>query len=152
MSRLLSLALLCAASTAWAKPWNSITPGASGALDVIGRFGEPSKRLKAKGQDVFVYTKEKAIKGTVQAQFKMNHQTQVVERIDVYPEPILDAEAIEKSYGPQCDEKKAKEPCYHRRETEAKKPYFLYVKLGLAIFFKEDGKTVQSFTFLPAKE
>ena len=151
MSRLLFVTLLCAASAALAKPWNGITPGASGALDVLGKFGEPSKRLKAKGQDVFVYTKEKAIKGTVQAQFKLNTATQVVERIDVYPEPVIDSAAIEKTYGPLCEEPR-KEPCYHRRETEAKKPYFLYLKLGLAIFFKDDGRTVQSFTFLPARE
>jgi len=155
MSRVLFIALLIPLS-ALAKPWNGIVPGDSGALDVVGKFGEPSKRLKSKGLEVLVYTRETAIKGTVQAQFKVDAQTQVVERIDVYPEPILDAAAIEKSYGGECAPKAPKEPCYYRKEAEAKdggaggkRPYFLYLKLGLAIFFKDDGKTVQSFAFLP---
>lgn len=153
MSRVLFIVLLLPL-TALAKPWNGIVPGESGALDVVGKFGEPTKRLKSKGLEVLVYTKDAAIKGTVQAQFKVNAETQVVERIDVYPEPVIDAAAIEKSYGAECAPKAPKEPCHYRKDSEARDggarhPYFVYLKLGLAIFFKDDGKTVQSFAFLP---
>lgn len=150
MSRFVFILLLLPL-TALAKPWNGIEPGKSKGADVILRFGEPSKKLEARGQTVLVYTKDKAIKGTVQSQFKLNAGTQVVERIDVYPEPIIDLEAIEASYGPKCDDDTPEDRCYHRRETGGNKSYLLYVKLGLAIFFKPDGQSVQSFAFLPGK-
>ena len=114
-------------------------------LDVSGKFGEPTKRVNARGQIVLVFSGLQAIKGTVQAQFKCDPTTKEVQRIDVYPEPVIDVAAIERSYGRSC------EPCYWRKETAQKHPYFLYSKLGLAIFFKDDDKTVLSFAFLPAQ-
>lgn len=143
---LLTALVPCAAL---AKPWNGIHPGASSTLDVIGKFGEPTKRVTAKGQEILVYSGPAAITGTIQAQFKCNAATHIVERIDVYPSPVIPVGAVEKSYGKQCDPMEAKEPCYYRKEGTGQKVYFLYVKLGLAVFFKEDGKTVQSFVFLP---
>jgi len=116
---------------------------------VAGKFGEPTKKLNARGQEVLIYTGAQAIKGTVQAQFKCDPQTKQVDRIDVYPEPILDVDAIEKSYGKSCTETQSVEPCYFKKESAQKHTYFLYVKLGLAIFFKDDGQTVLSFAFLP---
>lgn len=150
MSRLLFVVALLPA-LAWAKPWQNIHPGASSGIDVVGRFGEPSKKVAARGQEVLVYSGAKAIKGTVQAQFKCDPETKEVKRIDVYPEPVIDVAAIEASYGKACDPRQPAEPCYHPKETPQKQVYFLYLKLGLAIFFKEDGKTVQSFAFLPAQ-
>lgn len=151
MSRLtLLLALLPA--VALAKPWQGITPGVSSAFDVAGKFGEPNKKLESKGFEVMLYAGPQAIKGTVQAQFKIDPQTKEVKRIDVYPEPILDVAAIETSYGKDCATTAAAEPCYWKKETAQKHVYFLYVKLGLAIFFKDDGRTVQSFSFLPPEK
>ena len=133
-----------------AKPWQGIVPGGgSSELDVIGKFGEPTRRLSARGQSVLVFSGAQAIKGTVQAQFKSDPATKEVQRIDVYPEPVIDREAIEKSYGRSCEATGGSEPCYWRKETAQKHPYFLYPKLGLAIFFKDDDKTVLSFAFLP---
>ncbi|MFO0600052.1 MAG: hypothetical protein U0228_32380 [Myxococcaceae bacterium] len=146
--RLVASLLALWGSGALAKPWQGITPGGSSGIDVVGKFGEPSKKIDAKGLEVLIYTGEKAIKGTVQAQFKCDPTTKEVQRIDVYPAPVLDVAAIEKGYGPGCETNKAAEPCYWKKETPQKRPYFLYAKLGLAVFFKEDN-TVQSFTFLP---
>lgn len=155
MSRFLVLALAASASVAAAKPWQGIHPGVSSALDVFGKFGEPSQKSEVKGQTVLIYGGIQAIPGTVQAHFKLEPGTQTVARIDVYPAPVIDKEAVETSYGPKCDPKDkapgAKTPCYFLKETPGKKPYFLYLKLGLAVFFKDDG-AVQSFTFLPAKD
>ena len=150
MSRLTCL-LAVVPFLAVAKPWQGITPKTSSAIDVAGKFGEPTKKLQARGQEVLIYSGAKASKGTVQAQFKCDPLTKEVQRIDVYPEPVLDVAAIEKSYGPACETNGATEPCYWKKETAQKHAYFLYAKLGLAIFFKED-KTVQSFAFLPPVE
>ncbi len=150
MSRLL-FALVLLPALALSKPWQSIHPGGSSAIDVVGKFGEPSKKVAARGQEVLIYAGAKAIKGTVQAQFKCDPDSKEVKRIDVYPEPVIDASAIEASYGKACDALKPVEPCYYAKETAQKQVYFLYLKLGLAIFFKDDGKTVLSFAFLPAQ-
>lgn len=149
MSRFLFVVAALLSPLAGAKPWQGIHPAASSAIDVIGKFGEPSKKVTARGQEVLVYTGAKAIKGTVQAQFKCDPETKEVKRIDVYPEPVIDLAAIEASYGKACDPAKPVEPCYYQKETPQKQVYLLYLKLGLAIFFKDDGKTVQSFAFLP---
>ena len=150
MSRL-ALLLTLTPLLASAKPWQGISPGGgSSELDVVGKFGEPSRKLSARGQLVLVCSGVQAIKGTVQAQFKCDPATKEVQRIDVYPEPVIDIAAIEKSYGKSCESTGGAEPCYWRKETAQKHPYFLYPKLGLAIFFKDDDKTVLSFAFLPS--
>ena len=149
MSRLAFLLALMSL-VAFAKPWQGIIPGGgSSEIDVIGKFGEPTRKLSARGQSVLVYSGLQAIKGTVQAQFKCDPATKEVQRIDVYPEPVIDLTAIEKSYGKSCEATGGAEPCYFRKETAQKHPYFLYPRLGLAIFFKDDDTTVLSFAFLP---
>lgn len=148
----LLLALLLVPAAAGAKPWNGVDPGASGLIDVLGKFGEPSKRVTANGKDVLVYSKDKAIKNTLQVQFKCDAVTGVVERIDVYPAVTITAAAIESAYGPDCKAKPGAEPCYVRRESETKAVYYLYADLGVAVFFQADAKTVRSMAFLPKKE
>lgn len=147
LSRLVLL-VVTAGTAAAAKPWNGIAPGTSSALDVIAKFGEPSKTLASEGKETLVYSGRQAIKGTAQAQFKLGAD-KTVERIDVYPAVLLDAEAIEASYGPACDEKRSDEPCFVKKETPQKRGYYVYARLGLAVFFKDDGRTVQSLSFLP---
>ena len=145
-------AMMLVSALSLAKPWQGITPGGGASeLDVIGKFGEPTKRVSARGQMVLVYSGLQAIKGTVQAQFKCDPATKEVQRIDVYPEPVIDVAAIERSYGRSCEATHGEEPCYWRKETAQKHAYFLYSKLGLAIFFKDDDKTVLSFAFLPSQ-
>ena len=36
-----------------------------------------------------------------------------------------------------------------KKETPQKRGYYVYARLGLAVFFKDDGRTVQSLSFLP---
>ncbi len=149
MSRLAFTALLTLATLAAAKPWQGIHPGISSTLDVFGKFGEPTSKTELKGQQVLVYSGLQAPGGTVQVQFKLAPGTDVVARIDVYPGPVIDKAAIEKSYGPKCDATPTNEPCYFPKES-GKKQYFVYLKLGLAVFFKDDG-TVLSLAFIPGK-
>lgn len=131
------------------KPWQGITPGASTDLEVLGKFGEPSKTVTSQGVQTLIYSREVAIKGTVQAQFKLNAE-KVVVRIDVFPAVALDAAAIERGYGPVCAVGHATEPCYAEKRTPTKARYFVYAKLGLAVFFNDDAKTVKLLAFLPA--
>ena len=149
--RILVLSLGLVAATAAAKPWNGIEPSVTSKDAVVKKFGEPTKVIIAGDHEVLTYSHQKAIRGTAQAQFRVVAASGLVDRIDVFPavELILDQAAIEKSYGAQC-EGQEREGCYLLRTQEKKPPYFLYAKLGLAVFFKED-KTVASFAFLPSK-
>ena len=149
MSRLLLPCLCLFGAAASAKPWNSIEPGNSTSDDVQAKFGAPTKRQTSKDTETWVYAKAEAISGTTQAQFRIEPVTRVVQRIDVYPEPIIDVSAIEKTYGPECKKKLAAR-CYVKRVAPSKHAYFTYAIMGLAIFFKDDDKTVKSFTFLPS--
>ncbi len=150
----MGLGVVAMAGSAWAKPWNGIIPGTSSELDVVGKFGEPSKTLSTKPttsepeKKTLVFSGPKAIKGTVQAQFKLN-ASKVVERIDVFPAVALDMAAIEKSYGPACDATASNDPCFVSKVSSSKRTYYVYAKLGLAVFFKDDNKTVQLLAFIP---
>jgi hypothetical protein len=152
MSRLLLIITVFSALSSIAKPWQGIEPGASSELDVIGKFGEPTRAAQAAGRKTLVYSGNQAITGTLQAQFKLSANGQFVERIDVYPAPVITLEAVQKSYGPECVGKNPEEPCYFRKETPGQSLRLIFLKLGLAVFFKADGKTVKSFTFLPGKD
>jgi hypothetical protein len=148
LSRPLLLCLLVP-TAAVAKPWNGIQPGSSSTADVIDRFGQPTRTVVTGDQQTLVFAGDRAIKGTVQSQFKVGPD-KVVRRIDVYPAVPLDAAAIESSYGPACTAQAPVEPCFVKKQSPTKHPYYVYAKLGLAVFFKEDGKTVLSLAFLPS--
>ena len=149
--RLSLLGCLLWSAVAGAKPWKGIDPGTSVRADVLKKFGEPSKVTLVGGHTVLTYLKEKAIKGTVQSQFRLEGESGLVDRIDVFPEPIIDQTAIENSYGPMCPLGQ-NDDCYLLRTQDNKAPYFLYQRLGLAIFFRDDKKTVESLAFLPVKK
>ncbi|WP_224361936.1 hypothetical protein [Hyalangium versicolor] len=151
MRTLAVVAVLIAAVPALAKPWQGIEPGVSKRDEVIQKFGEPS-RVVAGEKEIIAYFGKEAIKGTTQAQFKVDTATKLVERIDVFPGPVIDKETIENSYGPACPNGPAPaNPCFVKKVTDEFRTYYLYSKLGLAIFFKEDGKTVHSFIFTTLK-
>ncbi len=148
---MLPLALTCLVLT---KPWNGITPGVSTREEVVRKFGEPSKVVTAAGRDVLAYQKGKLIKGTTQTQFRVDQKSNVVERIDVFPAPVLTLDEITTAYGPACTPQAPEtpdRPCFLKRD-EDKRSYVVYVRLGLAVFFNADGKTVQTFAFLPEKK
>jgi hypothetical protein len=153
MRTLLVVAVLIAALPAVAKPWQGIEPGVSKKDEVTQKFGEPSRVVAQGDKEVIAYFGKEAIKGTTQAQFKVDTATKVVERIDVFPGPVIDKEAIENSYGPACPASgpQPANPCYVKKVTDEFRTYYLYSKLGLAIFFNEDGKTVHSFIFTTIK-
>jgi hypothetical protein len=152
MRTLALVAVLVAAVPALAKPWQGIEPGVSKREEVLKKFGEPSRTVTTEGKEVIAYFETEAIKGTSQAQFKVDAKTQLVERIDVFPGPVIDKETIEDTYGAACPAGKAPPtPCFLKKLTDDFRTYYLYPKLGLAIFFNEDGKTVHSFIFTTQK-
>lgn len=133
------------------KPWNGITPGVSTRDEVVKKFGDPTKVVTAGGQEVLAYQKSNPIKGTTQAQFRVDLNTHKVARIDVFPEPRLTLDDIAQAYGPACTAQAPEtheRTCYLKRE-EPRRMYVVYVRLGLAVFFNGDLKTVQSFAFMP---
>lgn len=132
------------------RPWNGIQPGQSSKEEVVKKFGEPTKAVTSEGKEILAYLGKQAIKGTTQAQFRVDATTKVVERIDVFPGPVIDKETIETNYGGQCPQgtqQASAQPCYLKKLTDDFRTYFMYPKHGLAIFFNEDGKTVHSFIF-----
>ncbi|WP_375765930.1 hypothetical protein NR798_30060 [Archangium gephyra] len=145
------VAVLLAAVPAVAKPWQGVEPGQTKREQIIQKFGEPSRVVTAEGKEVIAYLGERAIKGTKQVQFKVDPGTQLVERIDVFPGPVIDKESVESTYGNACPSGKAAAsgPCYQKKLTDDFRTYMLYAKLGLAVFLNEDGKTVHSFIFTP---
>ena len=150
---LLALLLLVPAA-AGARPWNGIEPGVTPRDEVVKRFGPPSKTLTVEGRQVLAYTGSAAIKGTAQAQFRVDLATGVVERIDVFPGPVVDRETVESTYGPPCPAAGAAPPggiCFQKKLTDDFRTYYVYPRLGLAVFFDEDGDKVQSFVFQPVK-
>jgi len=148
MKTLTLVAVLLAAAPVVAKPWQGIEPGQARRDSVIKKFGEPSRVVTAEGKELIAYFDQKAIKGTLQVQFTVDVNTQQVERISVFPGPIVDKESVESTYGPACPSGKAPaNACYQKKLTEEFRTYLFYARLGLAVFLNEDGKTVQSLTF-----
>ena len=150
MTRFLALiaAVCVVAAPALARPWRGITPGRSTRGDVVKAFGDPSTTLTVKNREVLAYFATQAIKGTSQVQFKLKPRSAVVERIDVFPGPVIDRATVEASYGPRCATPRAPGPCFTSTLTDDAQIVFRYASLSLAIFFKDDANTVQSFVFL----
>jgi hypothetical protein len=139
-------------AVAHARSWNGIEPGVTSRDEVVKRFGAPTKLLTVEGHQVLAYTGASAIKGTAQAQFRVDPQTGLVERIDVFPGPVVDKETVESSYGPPCPAGgSVPGNCYQKKLTEEFRTYYFYPHLGLAVFFEEDGDHVQSFVFQQVK-
>ena len=148
------LLVLCLASSSVAKPWQGIDPGDSKRAEVVAKFGEPTKVVPLQGKEILAYMGPKAIKGTQQAQFRIDNATQTVERIDVFPDTAIQIgkEAIENSYGKECAQGQSATPnCYVKKMGDDFNAYFLYSRLGLAVFFDKEGKNVSSLVFTPPK-
>jgi len=136
-----------------AKPWNGIEPGVSHRDEVVKRFGPPNKTLTVSGKEVLAYTDTSAIKGTSQAQFRVDPATGVVERIDVFPSGVIDRETVENTFGPSCPKPPAPQPtvCFQKKLTDDYRTYFVYARIGLAVFFEESEDRVQSFVYTPPR-
>lgn len=133
-----------------------IEPGSSTRDDVIKKFGEPSKILVGKdGKEIIGYFGARSPSATLQqVQFRVSADTKRVERLDLFPasgKPVQKAMLVKK-YGGECPEGVLPEaPCYVKKVTDDGKPYFLYVRLGLAVFFKADFDTVTTLVFTSVK-
>ncbi|ATB26727.1 hypothetical protein [Melittangium boletus] len=148
MKTLTLVAVLLAAAPVVAKPWQGIEPGQARRDSVIKKFGEPSRTITQGGKEIIAYFDQKAIPGTQQVQFTVDPGTQQVERISVFPGPVVDKESVESTYGPPCPPGKAPaSACYQKKITDEFRTYLFYARLGLAVFLNADGKTVQSLTF-----
>jgi hypothetical protein len=144
------LLVLTFASPAFARAWRGIEPGVTSRDTVIQKFGEPSKIARTGDSEVLAYMGKKSIEGTRQAQFKVDPKTGIVQRIDVFPGPVISIEEVEKSYGPVCPSgPPPATPCHLEQRTPSNQTYFAYPKLGLVIFFNADEKTVNSLVFQP---
>lgn len=154
--KLLTLLLLTVSSFAFAGAFG-IDPGTSSRDDVVKKFGEPSKVLVGKdGKEVIGYFGPKSPSPKLQqVQFRVDPGTKLVERMDVFPaaaNPVMKAELV-KRYGGECPEGILPEdPCFVKKVTDDGKPYFLYTRLGLAVFFKADFDTVTTLVFTAAKK
>lgn len=153
MRQLMMVAALLVSTTALAMPWQRIEPGKSTREEVITQFGTPTRVLQSGGKEVLAYLDKEAIRGTRETIFRVDPEDNVVERIDVFPGPVVDKEGIENTYGRACPAggPAPKEPCYVKRLTDDFRTYFHYKKLGMAVFFKEDGNTVFSLVFQAEK-
>jgi hypothetical protein len=152
MTRMIaSVAVLLAASPAVARPWQGIEPGTTRREQVVKQFGEPSRVVTSEGKEIIAYYEKAAIKGTTQVQFKVDSNTRLVERIDIFPGPVVERETVESTYGPSCPSGKSKarasSPCFVKKLTDDFRTYLLYKSLGMAVFLNEDGKTVNSFIY-----
>jgi len=149
---LILLALLLP-TVAHARAWNGVEPGVTSKDEVLKRFGPPSKTLSFEGHQVLAYNGTAAIKGTAEAQFRVDPASGLVERIDVFPGPVVDRETVESSYGPPCPAAgpPASGNCFQKKLTEDFRTYYLYPRLGMAVFFDEEGDKVKSFVFQSVK-
>jgi hypothetical protein len=149
VARIVLAAAALLSAPALGKPWNGIEPGVSHREEVVKRFGPPNKTLTVSGKEVLAYTDAAVIKGTSQAQFRIDPSTGVVERIDVFPAAVIDRETVESTFGPSCPKAGAPQPavCYQKKLTDDFRTYFVYARLGLAVFFEESEDRVQSFVY-----
>ena len=146
--RALLVPLLLLAAVAHAKAWNGIEPGVSRRDEVVKRFGPPSKTLTVSGKEVLAYTDSQAMKGTSQAQFRVDPASGLVERIDVFPSTVVDHETVEATFGPSCPKSgTAPAACFQKKLTDDFRTYYVYGRLGLAVFFEDSEDRVQSFVY-----
>jgi len=146
--RLAVLAVLLGSAVAAAKPWNGIEPGVSRRDDVLKRFGPPSKTVTVSGKEVLAYLDSPAMKGTSQAQFRVDPPSSVVERIDVFPSTVIDHDTVEATFGPACPKGNAQPAaCFQKKLTDDFRTYYVYARLGLAVFFDDSEDRVQSFVY-----
>ncbi len=150
------VAVLLAALPAVAKPWQGIEAGTSKREQVVKKFGEPSRVVTSGDKEIVAYLEKEAIKGTRQVQFLVDAKTQIVERINIFPGPVVELEAVVSTYGTACPSGKGKarasSPCFVKKLTEDFRTYLLYQSLGMAVFLNADGKTVNSFIYTTQAE
>ena len=150
MRTLALVAVLLAAVPAVAKPWQGIEPGVSKRDDVMKKFGEPSARVTSDGKEIHRLLRQGGDQGHHPGPVQGGPATQAGRAHRRLPRPGHRQGDHREHLRPGLPTAAgARQP---RRATIKKitddfRTYYLYPKLGLAMFFNEDGKTVQSFIF-----
>jgi hypothetical protein len=135
------IAVQLAGFSASAKPWKGMTPGQTKRIQVIDKFGPPSKEFSQGGKlsDGITYQGKRAIEGAEQANFFFDKHGTLF-RIDVYPSKKLNREQITKVFGNR----------YVERVTSKGHRFFDYQQDGMIVFFRKDTDQVSVFTFQAA--
>jgi hypothetical protein len=144
----LAALLLLSALPASAATWRGVEPGVTPRAAVLKQFGEPSKVIHHKTEDLVGYFAAHAIKGTRQVIFRIDTASDQVHRIDVFPATKMTRGLVENTYGPACGREGPQGPCYVLKLQDTQ-PYLHYASQGLAVFLKSDSRTVFSFVYLP---
>ena len=141
--------VLTSSAIAAATGWRHIEPGVTSRSGVTAAFGPPARTVRAAGKEILVYLDSEGIKGTKQAQFRIDPETQLVERIDVFPLETITLPMVEATFGPPCSQKSAS-TCYLTKRTGDSRSIF-YPSLDLAVFFEPNGRTIHSLVYLSKK-
>jgi len=144
----LALLIPLFALPAQAATWRGVEPGVTARAAVLKQFGEPSKVIHHKSEDLVGYFASHVIKGTRQVIFRIDTASDVVHRIDVFPATTMTRGLVENTYGPACSPKGPEGACYVIKLQDTQ-TYLHYASQGLAVFLKSDGRTVFSFVYLP---
>ncbi|MDQ3265992.1 MAG: hypothetical protein M3Y59_20460 [Myxococcota bacterium] len=152
MKYLLLVLGMLAALPGQAYSWKHITPGKSTRQDVLTAFGEPAKVTTVSDREILVYLGTRGIAGTRQTHFRVDTSTLIVDRIDVFPSSKISKALVVATYGPPCAETPEKgKACYVEKISGDTRVYYLYPRLGLAVFFQKDGNTVFNFVYVPTE-
>ena len=62
---------------------------------------------------------------------------------------LVDHDTVEATFGPLCPKPGAPQPaaCFNKKLTDDFRTYYVYSRLGLAVFFDESEDRVQSFVY-----
>ena len=137
----LILPLLLAASSAQARPWKGITPGASAQAEVEKKFGEPKTRTKRGERTVLAYYGDLALEGTKQVQFHLDGGG-VVQEITVFLTNPLDPETIEGTYG---------KPTQKTFIEDTFQKVWIFASQGVTIYWAKDGSGAEAISYGPSK-
>lgn len=133
--------LLLLPTTALARPWHGLVPGASTKADVVKKFGSPTRELPmtARYAGGLVYqSKDANDYGADEAQFFFDGTGKLTE-IFVFPQVQLKRDDIIKAYGASFEE----------RRTDDFRLYFMYKADGFVVFFDKDNESVYQLQFIP---
>jgi hypothetical protein len=131
-----------------AKPWKGIVPEKSTRAEVVKKYGDPSKTLKRGENEMLSYSGDEALPGSRETEFVVN-PAGTVEQIAVFPAGPVERATVEEMYGTDCVLAPAGKPCFIRKLNEDDlRTYFWYQRLGLVVFFEQDGHLVQSFLYV----
>src|SRR5687768_6260119 len=141
VGNLLLMALLALPSTALARPWHGLTPGASTKSDVVKKFGSPTRELPmttSYASGLVYQAKEAQDYGAEEAQFFFD-QAGKLTSVFVFPAVEMKKDDVIKAFGTGFEE----------RRTDDFRLYFQYKGDGFVVFFGKDNDTVYQLQYVP---